>query len=160
MNSDLMFSSKSDMWETPQNLFNRLDRVFRFELDVCALPENAKCKKFFTPEQDGLSQEWEGVCWMNPPYGRAIGKWVRKAFESAKQGATVVCLIPARVDTRWWHEYCVKGEITFLKGRLKFQNRALPSFKEDGSHRVSSAPFPSAIVVFRPTVADALDLAI
>ena len=149
MNSDVMFSSKSDMWETPQDFFNTLDCVFHFTLDVCATPKNAKCKEFFSPDQDGLLQEWRGVCWMNPPYGRDIGKWVCKAFESGKQGATIVCLLPARTDTKWWHSYCMRGEITFLRGRLKFQN---------GNHKTSSAPFPSAIVVFRPTVADAMSL--
>jgi phage N-6-adenine-methyltransferase len=132
-----LFSSATDQWETPQWLFDRLNDQYHFELDVCALPENAKCDRYFTPEQDGLQQEWTGVCWMNPPYGRKIGKWVRKAYESAQQGATVVCLLPARTDTAWWHDYVMHGEITFLRGRLKFGNSK------------NSAPFPSAIVVFR-----------
>jgi phage N-6-adenine-methyltransferase len=145
MNNDLMFSSKTDLWATPQNFFDKLHMVFRFETDVCALPQNAKCERFFTPEMDGLAQEWVGSCWMNPPYGREIGKWVEKAFRAAKEnGATVVCLLPARVDTRWWHDYCAKGEIHFVKGRLRF-----------GDCR-DSAPFPSAVVVFRPRVSDAL----
>ncbi len=140
-----MFSSVTDMWATPQDFFDKLNARFKFQTDVCAVPGNAKCKKFFTPEQDGLSQEWSGVCWMNPPYGRGIGAWVEKAYLSARNtGATVVCLVPARVDTRWWHDYCMKGEITYIKGRLKF-----------GDAR-DSAPFPSAVVVFRPTVAEAL----
>lgn len=148
MNKDLMFSSETDMWATPQEFFNQLDKVFRFETDVCALPENAKCQQYYTPDTDGLQQQWTGVCWMNPPYGREIGKWVEKAFRSAKDnGATVVCLLPARVDTRWWHDYCGNGEVKFLKGRLKFGNAT------------NSAPFPSAVVVFRPRVEDALDLA-
>ena len=146
MNKDLMFSSATDMWATPMDFFNKLDKHFRFETDVCAISSNAKCQKYFTPEQDGLAQNWVGVCWMNPPYGRNIGAWVKKAYASAKQnGATVVCLLPARVDTRWWHDFCTKGEIYFVKGRLKF-----------GDSR-DSAPFPSAVVVFRPTVADALE---
>lgn len=132
-----LFSSATDLWETPQWLFDRLNDQYHFELDVCALPENAKCDRYFTPEQDGLQQEWTGVCWMNPPYGREIGKWVRKAYESAQAGATVVCLLPARTDTAWWHDYVMHGEITFLRGRLKFGNSK------------NSAPFPSAIVVFR-----------
>lgn len=148
MNKELMFSSETDMWATPQEFFNRLNKVFRFETDVCALPENTKCSRYYTPETDGLQQQWTGVCWMNPPYGREIGKWVEKAFRSAKDnGATVVCLLPARVDTRWWHDYCDKGEVKFLKGRLKFGDAT------------NSAPFPSAVVVFRPRVEDALDLA-
>ena len=132
------FSSKTDLWETPQDFFDRYNAIYGFTLDVCALPDNAKCNTYFTPEQDGLSQEWVGVCWMNPPYGRAIAKWVQKAFESAKHGATVVCLLPARTDTRWWHDYCQRGDVTFVRGRLKF-----------GGHK-NSAPFPSAVVVFKP----------
>lgn len=145
MNTDLMFSSKTDLWATPQDFFNRLHSAFRFTTDVCALPENAKCAKFYTPEMDGLAQDWNGTCWMNPPYGRGIGEWIEKAYRSAKEnGATVVCLIPARVDTRWWHDFCAKGEVHFVRGRLKF-----------GDAR-DSAPFPSAVVVFRPNVGDAL----
>lgn len=131
-----LMSSKTDLWETPQDLFCRLNAEHNFTLDVCALPENAKCERYFTPEQDGLSQDWTGVCWMNPPYGRKIGKWVRKAYESAQNGAKVVCLLPARTDTAWWHEYVMRGRVTFLRGRLKFGNSK------------SSAPFPSAIVIF------------
>jgi len=149
MNTEVMFSSKTDMWETPQDFFDALDRVFHFEIDICATPLNAKCEKFFTPDENGLQQEWRGTCWMNPPYGREISKWVEKAYYSAKTtGATVVCLLPARVDTRWWHDYCAKGEIFFVRGRLKF------------SGAKNSAPFPSAVVVFRPTVEDALAEAI
>jgi phage N-6-adenine-methyltransferase len=81
MNTELMFSSKTDMWETPKDLFEKLNSVHNFTLDVCAIKENAKCKKYFTPEIDGLKQEWKGTCWMNPPYGREIGKWVAKAYE-------------------------------------------------------------------------------
>ena len=80
-----MFSSKSDEWETPQKFFNELNKEFNFELDVCALPENAKCKQYYSPEQDGLKQEWKGVCWCNPPYGREIGKWVKKAYETVER---------------------------------------------------------------------------
>jgi phage N-6-adenine-methyltransferase len=132
-----MFSSNTDLWSTPQELFDDLDRVYRFDVDVCATPENAKCSTFYTKEQDGLAQEWRGTCWMNPPYGREICRWVAKARRSAEEnGATVVCLLPARTDTRWWHEHCSLGHITFIKGRLKF----------GGSK--NGAPFPSAIVVF------------
>ena len=144
LNTDLMFSSDTDMWATPQSFFDSLNKVFRFEVDVCAIAENAKCKTFFSPDVDGLSQEWNGVCWMNPPYGREISAWVKKAYLSAKKnGATVVCLLPARVDTKWWHDYCSGGEIHFIKGRLKFGSSA------------NSAPFPSAVVVFRPQISDA-----
>lgn len=102
MNKEVMFSSKTDMWETPQCFFDALNAEFGFTCDVCALPENAKCEKYFTPDQDGLLQEWTGVCWCNPPYGRQIGKWVQKAAQSK---CTVVMLLPARTDTRWYHEW-------------------------------------------------------
>lgn len=138
MNNDLMFSSKTDLWATPQDFFDALDKEFRFETDVCALPENAKCAHYFTPVQDGLAQEWTGVCWCNPPYGRKIGDWVKKAAESAKAGAVVVMLLPARTDTRWFHDYIYgQAEIRFVKGRLKF------------GAATESAPFPSMVVVFR-----------
>lgn len=131
------FSSLTDMWATPQDFFDKLNAEFNFDLDVCANDENAKCAKYYTIETDGLAQEWKGTVWMNPPYGREIGKWMRKAYESARQGATVVCLVPARTDTRWWHDYAIKGDVRFIKGRLKF----------GGSK--NSAPFPSAVVVFK-----------
>lgn len=138
MNTDVMFSSKSDLWETPQWLFDKLNDEWRFETDVCAVESNKKCAHYYSPEQDGLSQKWGGCCWCNPPYGREIGKWVKKAAES---DATVVMLLPARTDTKWFHDYCLKyGEITFLRGRLKF-----------GDNK-NSAPFPSMIVVFRQGV--------
>lgn len=131
------FSSNTDQWETPQELFDHLHKLFRFDLDVCALKENSKCRKFFSPKDDGLSKDWIGSCWMNPPYGRNIGNWIEKAHkESMKKGTTVVCLLPARVDTKWFHNFCVKGEVRLIKGRLKF-----------GGHK-NSAPFPSMIVVF------------
>lgn len=132
------YSSDKDEWETPRPLFDLLDSEFNFTVDVCALPENAKCSAYFTPEDNGLAQQWRGACWMNPPYGNEIGKWVRKAYRSAMSGATVVCLVPARTDTRWWWNYCIKGEVRFLKGRLKFGNAE------------NSAPFPSAVIIFRP----------
>ena len=142
MNTDVMFSSKKDLWETPQEFFGELDREFHFDLDVCALPENAKCARYYTPEQDGLSQPWRGVCWCNPPYGREISSWVRRGFLAAVCGATVVMLLPARTDTRWFHEYIYgKAEVRFIKGRLKF----------GGSK--NSAPFPSMVVIFRPKAA-------
>lgn len=140
MNNDLMFSSKNQAWETPKDFFDKYDALFHFETDVCALPENAKCKRFFTPEMDGLKQEWTGVCWMNPPYGIQIGKWVRKAYESARDNlATVVCLLPARTDTRWFHDYILPhAEVQFIKGRIKFGGA-----KEN-------APFPNMLVTFYP----------
>lgn len=133
---DVHFSSATDLWATPQDFFDIYNERFGFEVDVCATNDNAKCERFFTKEDDGLAQEWRGICWMNPPYGRAIGDWMRKAYESSLDGATVVCLVPARTDTRWWHDYAMKGEVEFIKGRLKFGDAK------------NSAPFPSAIVVF------------
>lgn len=140
MNTDVMFSSKTDLWETPQDFFDELDAEFHFTLDACALPENAKCARYCTPEQDGLSQPWTGVVWCNPPYGRNIGKWVQKAREENRRNNNyIVMLLPARTDTRWFHDYILgKAEIRFVRGRLKF----------GGSK--NSAPFPSMVVVFRP----------
>ena len=135
--SSVHFSSATDEWETPRPLFDELDRIFGgFTLDPCATPQNAKCARFFTREVDGLAQAWTGKVFMNPPYGRQIGGWVRKAWEESLNGALVVCLLPARVDTRWWHDYARKGHVYFLRGRLKF-----------GMSR-NCAPFPSAIVTF------------
>ena len=135
--TNVHFSSKTDLWFTPQAFFDKYDSIYNFNLDVCAIPENAKCKNYFTQEIDGLKQEWNGVCWMNPPYGRTIKHWVKKAYESSLNGATVVCLLPARTDTAWWHDYVMNGEIEFIRGRLKFGDSK------------NSAPFPSAVVVFR-----------
>lgn len=144
MNNELMFSSKTDDWATPRDFFDRLDAVFQFSLDVCASDENHKCDKYFTAQDDGLSKDWTGSCWMNPPYGREISRWVEKAYSSAKNNlATVVCLIPARTDTRWWQAYCKDAEVFFVPGRLKFGAATTP------------APFPSAVVVFRPQISDA-----
>jgi len=138
MNTDLMFSSATDLWATPQEFFDEWNAKYHFNLDVCATADNAKCERFFTVADDGLRQPWLGNVWMNPPYGRTIGEWVRKAYFSARAGATVVCLLPARTDTAWWHDYCMFGDITFIRGRLKF-----------GGNK-NSAPFPSAVVVFTP----------
>lgn len=139
MKTSVHFSSATDQWATPQDFYDKLNAEFGFETDVCADASNAKCHRYFTKEMDGLAQEWTGVCWMNPPYGRQIGHWMRKAYESSLSGATVVCLVPARTDTRWWHDYAAKGDVRFVKGRLKF-----------GGSR-NSAPFPSAVVIFRPS---------
>ena len=136
INQGLM-TSNTDMWSTPRDFFDDYNAIYHFDVDVCATSENALCAKFYSPEDNGLSKEWHGVCWMNPPYGREIGKWMNKAYESSLHGATVVCLVPARTDTAWWHDYAMKGVITFVRGRLKF----------GGSK--NSAPFPSAVVVFQ-----------
>jgi phage N-6-adenine-methyltransferase len=134
-----MFSSKTDLWETPQDLFDKLDKEFGFTLDACAIPSNAKCKEYFTPEQDGLSQPWFGVVWCNPPYGRQIGRWVRKAYYASTSGcADVVMLLPARTETQWFQDYIYhRAEVRFIRGRLRF------------SGATQNAPFPSMIVVFR-----------
>lgn len=143
MNTDLHFSSRTDEWATPQQFFDQLDAEFAFTLDPCATPENAKCAHYFTRDDDGLHQDWANErVFMNPPYGRTIGQWVQKAWEASPQGATVVCLLPARTDTSYWHEYCLRGEIRYVRGRMRF-----------GSAR-HAAPFPSAVVIFRPDDSD------
>lgn len=138
MDVSVHFSSATDDWPTPQDFFDKLDAEFGFTLDPCSDEKNHKCPKFFTAADNGLTQDWSRDCvFMNPPYGRTIGLWMRKAYESSLQGATVVCLVPARTDTAWWHDCAMKGEIRFIRGRLKF-----------GGHK-NSAPFPNAVVVFR-----------
>lgn len=139
MNREVLFSSKSEVWATPQYLFDRLDAEFHFTLDPCALPENAKCARYYTPDDNGLKQDWDrNTVFCNPPYGRKIGDWVKKCYDEWKKGCTVVLLIPARTDTKYFHKYIYhKAEIRFLKGRLKFGNAT------------NSAPFPSMIVVYR-----------
>lgn len=134
-----MLSSNTDEWETPQDFFDKLNAEFSFGLDVCATQENAKCPAFYTKEQDGLVKAWHksaAVCWMNPPYGKQISAWMKKAYEESQKGATVVCLVPARTDTAWWHDYAMRGSVRFVRGRLKF-----------GGGK-NSAPFPSAVVIF------------
>lgn len=134
----LPFRHDTVEWETPDDFFRTLDAEFHFSLDVCATTANAKCVPFYTRTDDGLRQDWTGTCWMNPPYGRAIGAWMEKAYESAQAGATVVCLIPARTDTRWWHSWVAPyAEIRFVPGRLKFSGAPY------------NAPFPCAVVIFR-----------
>ena len=139
MKTDVVFQKNSAEWETPQQLFDALNLLYHFDLDVCATPENAKCERFFTKEDDAFTKNWGGhSCWCNPPYGRAIRRWVAKAYEEAqKPGTTVVMLLPARTDTAWFHDYCLKGKVQFLKGRLKFGGAD------------NNAPFPSIIVTFQ-----------
>jgi phage N-6-adenine-methyltransferase len=145
--NDVHFSSATDIWETPQPFFDVWNKKFNFDLDVCATNENAKCPLYYTKEKDGLSNRWAGTVWMNPPYGKEISKWMKKAYESARDGdATVVCLVPARTDTAWWHDYAMKGDITFIRGRLKFGNAK------------NSAPFPSAVVVFERNTQEAVSV--
>lgn len=137
-NLGVHFSSATNEWATPQALFDALNEKYAFTLDPCSDGLNAKCSKFFTEKDDGLSQDWsQDTVFMNPPYGRAIGDWIRKAYEESVKGATVVCLIPSRTDTRYWHDYVMKAdEICLIRGRVKF----------GGSKQ--SAPFPSAIITF------------
>jgi site-specific DNA-methyltransferase (adenine-specific) len=134
------FSNKTNEWTTPKDFFEKLNNEFNFTLDPCCTTETAKCSKFYTQKENGLKQCWGGnKVFMNPPYGREIKYWIKKAFEeSLKPNTLVVCLIPARTDTTYWHEYIFNKakDIRFLKGRLKFGNSN------------NSAPFPSAVVVF------------
>ena len=136
----MMFSSATDMWATPQSFFDELNNEFHFTLDPCATKANAKCNKFYTIDEDGLQQDWKGeVVFCNPPYGKMISSWVRKCSqESKKPNTTVVALLPARTDTRYFHDYIYgkAKDIRFIKGRLKFGDSK------------NSAPFPSMVVVF------------
>lgn len=121
MNTKLMFSSEKDDWETPQDFFDYLNTIYNFTLDAAASDNNHKCDRYFTKETNGLEQEWDNSTYCNPPYGREIGKWVKKGYEESLKGKTIVMLLPARTDTRWFHEYILgKAEIIFVKGRLKF----------------------------------------
>jgi phage N-6-adenine-methyltransferase len=135
----VVHSSQSIMWETPQRLFDDLNLIHHFNTDVCAIAENAKCVHYFSPEIDGLKQDWKGVCWMNPPYGRDVtGRWVQKAFNESLK-CKVVSLMKDRTDTRWFHKFIYNQpgvSVQFLKGRVKFG---------DSKH---GAPFPSMIVIF------------
>jgi len=161
MNTELMFSSKSDQHETPQDFYDKLNDIFNFTLDPCCTKETAKCEKYFTEKENGLLQDWKGeTVFMNPPYGRWIGKWVEKAyFESRQSNTVVVGLLPARTDTKWMHDFVFKinpslmytfdhmetfkaigksfPSLYFIKGRLKFGNAK------------NSAPFPSMVVVWK-----------
>jgi len=136
------YSSASNEWGTPQALFEVLDKYYHFTLDPCATKENHKCKKYYTIEDNGLSKDWgEEVVFMNPPYSRGEqSKWIKKAWESSKKGAIVVCLIPSRTETKWFYDYCSHATgIIFLVGRVKFLQNGKPT---------SSAPFPSCIIIF------------
>ena len=138
MSESVHFSQESDEWATPQWLFDALNKEFGFTLDPCATNDSTKCDKHYTMRENGLLKDWSGeVVFMNPPYSD-VAAWMRKAYGSAQDGSTVVCLIPSRTDTGWWHDYAMKGEVRLLRGRLKF------------GEAKNNAPFPSAIVVFRP----------
>jgi site-specific DNA-methyltransferase (adenine-specific) len=138
-----MFTSAADDWTTPDDFYRLLDAEFGFTLDPCCYAQTAKCAEFYTREDDGLSQEWRGRVFMNPPYGRAIGAWVRKAYEAAQTTAdVVVCLIPARTCSKWWHDYCMRAaEVRLVCGRLRFGGQ-----RPEKGH---NAPFPNAVIVFR-----------
>lgn len=139
MVNKILFSSESEEWETPQELFDLLNKEFRFKLDPCATKKNRKCDLYFSKEFNGLTKNWAKYksIFMNPPYGKQIGKWIKKAYEESQRGCLVVCLLPARTDVKWFHDYCLKGEIRFIKGRIKF------------SGAKNSAPFPSMIIIFK-----------
>jgi len=147
MISEALFSSRSEEWETPPDLFRRLNDEFRFTLDVCATAENAKCSKFFTKKENGLLQSWRGErCWMNPPYGKSIHYWMRKAkWEYIRNGTLVVALVPARTDTAWFHDHVYGVAILrFIRGRIKF----IPPDKKRAS-RLEPNPFPSLLAIYR-----------
>lgn len=132
----------SEEWATPQDFFDRLNEEFNFTLDPCSTDENCKCEKHYTKEQDGLKQDWTGeTVFCNPPYGKEIWKWCRKCYEHSLNGGTAVMLIHARTDTAWFHDFVYgKAEMRFIRGRLHF----------NGSKW--SAPFPSLVAIYSPTV--------
>lgn len=135
---DKQFESAKTEWETPEDLYDPLNDEFHFTLDVAADRDNAKCARYLSVADDGLTSEWGGVCWCNPPYGRDLAKWVRKAVFETWNGVTTVMLIPVRSNTQWWHELCIPfGEIRFVKGRPKFGGA------DEG------LPWPLAVIVFR-----------
>lgn len=147
MNKDVLFSSAKADWETPLDFYRQLDDEFKFDLDAAANRANHKAPHWFGPggwAEDALTVNWTDwghkSIWCNPPYGRGIGEWVAKGYNAAGDGATVVMLLPARTDTKWFHNYCIFGDLRFIKGRLRFVGAP------------ASAPFPSMLVVFRPTV--------
>ena len=129
------FDRRED-WGTPQALFDELNSVFRFDLDACANEHNRKCDRFYSKETDALRQAWAGTVWCNPPYGRRVALFVRKAFVESVKGATVVMLLPASTDTKWWHDYCTRATTILLRGRLTFVGAR------------GHAPFASAVVIF------------
>lgn len=150
MNKELMFSSKKEDWETPQLFFNELNKKYKFNWDLASSDANAKCVNHFTVGDDSLSQDWsalEGNLWLNPPYGRDLKRWVKKAHESSlNRSGLLVMLIPSRTDTSYWHDYIFdKAEIKFIRGRLKFENGGVAS---------QPAPFPSALIVYGKTFED------
>lgn len=160
------FSANTSEWSTTQDFFDKLNDEFKFTLDAASTHENAKCVRHYTIEDDGIRRSWAGeTVWLNPPYtsgprcANVIREWVKKAYDESRgpNGATVVCLVPARTDSAWWHDYAMKGEVRFVRGRLKFKSesglniRPITPSVADGRHAPNNcAPFASAVVVFRP----------
>lgn len=139
----VLLSSKSMDWRTPQDFFEKLDEEFHFVLDAAANAGNAKCERYFSPREDALQRSWDcgGAVFCNPPYGREIGKWVRKAAEEARGGFPIVMLIPARTDTSYFHKYVLgRAEIRFLQGRLRFL--------DEKGNAGDPAPFPSMLAIY------------
>lgn len=143
-----MMSSLRQDWATPRQLFEMLDREFHFGLDLCATAETSQALRYLSEgslDLDWVDLAWGKPLWMNPPYGRKIGRWIHKALQASRAGVTIVCLLPARTDTSWFHDYCLKGQIRFLRGRLRF---------DDKPSRLGRCPFPSMLVIFRPESAN------
>lgn len=142
MNAALLSSEKMD-YCTPQNFFDELNREFHFVLDAAATAKNAKCRMYYTQEENGLEMPWDcgGAVFCNPPYGRETGKWVRKAWRESQKGTTIVLLIPARTDTSYFHNYIYgQAEIRFVRGRLRFEDEEGKAFQ--------GAPFPSMVIIY------------
>ena len=140
------FSSEDQKWATPKEIFNRFDEVFKFKLDPCCVPKTAKCTTYFTPEEDGLKQDWDkvGNTFVNPPFSRELASWIKKSYEESLKGIIVAMLIPARPDTKAWHSYCLpNAKILFIKGRLTFEDQ-----RDKPMEKLNPAFFPSALVVF------------
>lgn len=130
-----------ESWETPAHIFEPLDEEFGFTLDAAASADNRKCPHYFSVDEDGLACEWgRHVVWLNPPYGDAnLRRWIKKAYDSAQAGATVVCFVPVNASSVWWTEYAPKAsEIRWVRGRVRFVGAA------------STAPFASCLLIFRP----------
>ena len=138
-------SLESTIWGTPKEVFDPINKEFLFTLDVCAIAENAKCDRFFSPADDGMRQSWEGeTCWCNPPYGKDVVKWCKKALSESKRGATTVLLIPCKTNTNWWHDFVIPfAEVRFLRGRVAF-------LYPDGKQSTQQLPWPLAFVIYRP----------
>lgn len=148
MVSKVVYSSRSEEWATPDYIFDPLNKEFKFTLDAAATKDNAKCKAYFDKEHDALLRDWTGNVYMNPPYGKQIGMWMKKARMSVENGDAnvVVCLVHARTDTRWWwqnvmFQHAVNVEVRFVKGRVKFGG-------------LTSAPFPSCVIIYRNILDD------